>query len=91
MKNLKTKLSYAIYFMLVAFAVGCTNDKVSIKVGQTWKYTYNDDNPYEKATINYKEVIEITGEYVLYIENKKDTLNENKFWFVLGECVSNCD
>lgn len=86
------KLIYVFYLVIVAFAIGCTNNEESIKVGQTWKYTYGIDNPYEPARIYYKEVIEITGEYVLYIKDKKDTLNEKKYWFVVNnECVSNCN
>jgi len=83
---------HLLYTLLVAVAVGCTNNEDSIKVGQTWKYTYGIDNPYERAKIHYREVIEITGEYVLYIEDKKDTLNDKKYWFVVNsECVSNCN
>ena len=93
MKNLKIKISYTFYTVLVAFLiVGCTDIKDTIKVGQVWKMTYNEDNPYKKATINYNEVIEITGEYLLYVKNKRDTVSEKKYWFVVGsKCVSNCN
>lgn len=85
-------MSYVFYLVLVAVATGCTNDEGSIKVGQTWKYTYGIDNPYEPAKIYYQEVIELTDEYVLYVQNKKDTLHEKKYWFVVSsECVSNCN
>ncbi len=90
------RYGYLLYTLVVAFAIGCTNEedsiKDSIKVGQTWKQTLFEDDPYRKAVIDYKEVIEITGEYVLYIENDKDTLHEKKYWFVVrSECVSNCN
>ena len=86
------KLSYVFYLVLVAFTAGCTEPEDTIEVGQIWKETINRDNPYKKATIFYKEVIEITGEYVLYVESKKDTIPEKKFLFVVSsECVSNCN
>jgi hypothetical protein len=89
--NMK-KLSYVFYLVLVAFANSCTNDEDNIKVGQIWKETLYEDDPYRKAVIDYKEVIEITGKYVLYVKNKKDTLHEKKYWFVVNsECVSNCN
>jgi hypothetical protein len=92
MNLIKTLTRYAIYTLLVAFATGCTNDENSIKVGQTWKHTLFEDDPYRKVVVDYREVIEITGEYVLYVENKKDTLHEKKYWFVVNsECVSNCN
>lgn len=86
------KLSYVFYLVLVVFVNSCTNREDSVKVGQIWKQTLYEDDPYKNAVIEYKEVIEITGEYVLYIKNKKDTLHENKYWFVVcSECVSNCN
>ena len=90
--NEMKKLSYVFYLVLVAFATGCTNIEDSIKVEQTWKHTLFEDNPYRKAVIDYREVIEITGEYVLYVENNKDTLHEKKYWFVVSsKCVRNCN
>tara|TARA_R110000868_G_C10341607_1_gene715288 strand:+ start:233 stop:514 length:282 start_codon:yes stop_codon:yes gene_type:complete len=93
MKNLKRKLSYTFYTVLVAFIfTSCTEVEDTIEVGQVWKYTMNKDNPYEKVITHYNEVIEITGDYVLFIENKKDTINEKKHWFtVSSECVINCN
>ena len=96
MKRTKQILLTSFCTLLVAVATGCSDlpkvKESSIDVGQTWKYTENEDNPYEKVETTYKEVIEITGEYVLYIKDGKDTLNEKKYWFVVGsECVSNCN
>ena len=90
MKLLIKIKNYVLYALLVAVAIGCGED--TIKVGQVWKETYNENNPYKKVTINYKEVIEITGEYLLYVKNKKDTVVDKKYWFVVcSECVSNCN
>lgn len=90
--RLNNKLRYSLYAVLVAVFFSSCSKEDKINVGQTWKYTYGIDNPYEKARIHYREVIEITGEYVLYIEDKKDTLNDKKYWFVVSsECVQNCN
>lgn len=60
----------------------------SIKVGQTWKYSIGTDNPFEKGFITYKEVIDVKGNYVLYINENKDTVSETKSWFVVcGEIL----
>ena len=63
---------------------GCNNIKEhTVAVGQVWKETCHQDDPYQKADIHYKKVIEITGDYVLYIQDDKDTLHEKKYWFVV--------
>jgi len=75
---------------LIVFATGCSqvNPEGSIEVGQIWKQTLHEDDPYQKAEIYYKEVIEITGDYVLFVQNKKDTLHQKKYWFVVSsECI----
>ena len=90
--GLNNKLRYSLYAVLVSVLFSSCSKEDKIKVGQNWKYTYGVDNPYEKAIIHYREVIEITGEYVLYIQDKKDTLNDKKYWFVVSsECVKNCN
>ena len=81
-------IKYGFLLLVSCFSTSCSE---SIKVGQTWKQTFNEDNPYETVRVNYKKVIEITGEYVLYTMNDKDTLNEKKYWFVVSsQCVDNC-
>lgn len=55
-----------------------------IKVGQTWKYSFGMDNPFEKGFVRYREVIDIKGDYVLYINEEGDTLSETKRWFVVS-------
>ena len=61
----------------------------SIKIGQTWKYSFEMDNPFKKGFVTYKEVIDIKGDYVLYIRENGDTASETKRWFVVcGEILN---
>ena len=97
MKNFKllTKTRYCGYILLVAGLLSCSERESNIskiKLGQTWKYVGNENNPYEKAIIHYNKIIDVTGEYVLYIQDGKDTLNDKKFWFVIGsELIQPCN
>ena len=87
---IKPRTLAIVSLLLVAVVTSC-NKENSIKVGQTWKYTYGIDNPYENAHIHYNKVIDVTGDYVLYIKDGKDTVNEKKYWFVVNsECIDNC-
>jgi len=83
-----------LFILIIAsFLTPCDTPAIEVKVGQTWKAVYNDDNPYEVIVINYREVIDISGDYVLYIQNEKDTLNKQIYWFVCcdNECIKNCE
>ena len=86
---------YFGYILLVAGLISCSEQERNIskiKNGQTWKYVDNENNPYEKAIIHYNRIIDVTGEYVLYIQDNKDTLNDRKFWFVIGsELIQPCN
>ena len=83
------KLMLVAVFSLTVFS--CKNEEDKIKVGQTWKVVIGEKNPYEKPTFLYRKVIDIQGDYVQYIENKKDTLNDSKYWFLVSaELVENC-
>ena len=76
------KLMLVAVFSLTIFS--CQNEEDKIKVGQTWKVVLQEKNPYEKPTFLYRKVIDIQGDYVQYIENKKDTLNDSKYWFLVS-------
>lgn len=97
MKTLKLQrvTRYFGYILLVAGLFSCSERERNIskiKLGQTWKYVGNENNPYEKAIIHYNRIIDVTGEYVLYIQDNKDTLNDTKFWFVIGsELIQPCN
>ena len=56
----------------------------SLKVGQIWKYTYGDGNPYKKPTIHYEKIIGMKDGYVLYISDEKDTMSSTEQQFVIG-------
>jgi hypothetical protein len=56
----------------------------SMKVGQVWKHTYDENNPYKETIIYYHKIISINGDYILYIENNKDTLSSKKNLFILN-------
>ena len=94
MKNTKNKLKklgkmlFVLMFFLLITSCDCKENQ--IKVGQTWKVTIGKENPFRKPTIYYKRVIAIKGNYVKYVENNKDTLSDEKRWFlVLAELVEN--
>lgn len=90
MKNTITILMILIFF-IGSYYLLFNKKEDSIKVGQTWKYVFDEDNPYSEPYIQYRKVIDISGEYVLYVKNGKDTLNERKYWFVVGsKCIYNC-
>lgn len=83
------KLMLVAVFSLTLFS--CKNEEDKIKVGQTWKTVIGEKNPYEKPTFLYRKVIDIQGDYVQYIENKKDTLNDSKYWFLVSaKLVEDC-
>ena len=56
----------------------------SIEVGQTWKYEHGHDNPFKKPTIHWKRVIDVQGDYVLYVQDNRDTLSDKKQWFIIS-------
>lgn len=55
-----------------------------IEIGQTWKCTHFEDNPFKETIIVFRKVIDIQGEYVQYIENEKDKRSDKKYWFVIN-------
>lgn len=82
----------AAVLILASFTLECNRKEDSVKVGQVWKESHYKDNPYRDEEVNYKKVIDISGDYVLYIMNEKDTLNELLYWFVVNsECIENCE
>jgi hypothetical protein len=87
------QIKHVFYLVLFFITIGCTETKLEsdIQVGQTWIYIYQEDNPYEPTIIWQDKVIEIKGEYVLYVRDGKDTFNDSKYWFIVGhQCITNC-
>jgi len=93
MNKIKTIIRYVVSIMVGVFLIGCENNpEDSIRVCQIWKIVYYEDNPYKETITDYREVIEISDEYVLYTQNQEYIYSERKYWFVMGsECVYNCN
>jgi|TARA_R110000824_G_scaffold106610_1_gene251925 hypothetical protein len=90
MKLIKTLTRYALYTLLVAVFVSCKEH--SLKVGQTWIWASNKDNPFKSSEVYEQKIIGIKDGYVWYIQNKKDTLSMSKRMFVVGaELQENCN
>jgi hypothetical protein len=73
-------LSVAFYYIAGLFYP-------KIKVGQMYKEVSFKDNPYRKPIVDYKRVIDIKGDYVLFIQNGEDTLSDSKRWFTVGSVL----
>ena len=86
--------SYLLLCVIIVFTVKYFIEfkKNSLKVNQVWKKTFFEENPFIENEVYYRKVIDIKGNYVLYLEDN-DTLSCSKFTFINGEseCVENCD
>ncbi len=82
MNTIKKITRYALYALLVSVFVSCKEQ--SLKVGQTWIWVLNQDNPFKVSKVYEQKIIGIKDDYVWYVENKKDTLSMSKRMFVLG-------
>ena len=80
------QINYVFYLVLFSITIGCTETKLEsdIQVGQTWVRIYQEDNPYEPTIIWHDEIVDIQGEYLLYVRDGKDTFNDSKYWFIKG-------
>ena len=79
MKNLRTKLSYALYALLCAvYLMGCRQGW-NVKAGQIWVKEYNIDNPYEPIKRDTIVIIDVIGDYAQYKRNGK-LMSDNKYW-----------
>jgi len=93
MRNLKfnTKTNFIIItliiitcYILTLFIFFSSSKENSLKVGQIWIYKINVENPFKPMKIFHQRIIDIKGDYVLYVENFKDTLSERKSLFILN-------
>jgi hypothetical protein len=82
MKLIKTLTRYALYALLFSVFVSCKEH--SLKVGQTWVWTSNKDNPFKSSKVYEQKIIGIKNGYVRYVEDKKDTLSMRITTFVVG-------
>lgn len=79
MKNLRTKLSYALYTLLCAvFLIGCRQGW-NVEAGQTWVKEYNVNNPYEPIERDTIVIIDVIGDYVQYKRNG-ELMSDDKYW-----------
>lgn len=89
MKKLNIIPLIALLALLSAFT-GCPKEEkkvIELKVGQTWKYRYNADNPYEKSPMLFRTIIDVEGEYVQYVQDGGDTLSDSKSMFVVNSVL----
>jgi hypothetical protein len=60
-------------------------ERNDLKIDDLYKYSYNEDNPFEKPYIRYYKVIDIKDNYVLYIDTVDgDTMNMKIRSFLIG-------
>jgi len=95
MKHIPFILAVFIFGAVVFFTLKNTiykdeiiDIKENLKVGQIWEYSTNhDDNPFAKykrdVIIVRQRIIDIKGDYILYIQNK-DTMTCTKDYFFTG-------
>lgn len=90
-KQTKTKVMKTLIVTIIAcvsgFFVWDIIDWIKtekIEVGQTWRYSYGEDNPYEKPTIYYYKVMSVSGDYVQYTTEQGDTMSSRKHSFLVG-------
>ena len=53
----------------------CCLNVPKIEPGQIWKYKGLETNPFQKPNCNIREVIDIEKNYVLFVNQRKDTLS----------------
>jgi hypothetical protein len=73
---MKTFLLAAGITLTTSFIVTWGIEKIksnSIKPGQVYKYTHGEDNPFEKPFVQINRVLEVKGDYVLYVNQEGDT------------------
>ena len=70
-----------LMLVVIPFLLFSCGNSEKVEVGQTWRYILDENNPYEKPIFIDDIIIDVQGEYVLFIRNKKDTLSKNKRWF----------
>ena len=98
-KEIKTEKSYlsinskiTLTIFTILFLVGSwffifkpVKDQNELKVGDLFKYSHNEDNPFEEPYVKYYMVIDKKGNYVQYIDTvSKDTMNMKIRSFLVG-------
>lgn len=60
-------------------------EQYNIKIGDVYKYTIKDDNPFNESKIHYYKVIDKRDNYVKYIDlSNKDTMTMKVRTFLYG-------
>jgi len=90
MKDLTILLILAIPITVVTFIwyIADKNlenkEETKIEIDQTWEYVGNKDNPFETTIYDTNVVIEIKNDYILYVQNDKDTFSIKYRLFPIG-------
>ena len=82
MKNLK-RSAYGLSFLIALLCLqGCGND---LKVGETWVYEIDAENPFKKPVQFEYEVLDLKGDYVLFKDKLTGQVRSERVrYFLIG-------
>lgn len=86
--NSKIVLGFFTFLFLIGswfFIFKPVKDQKDLKSGDLFKYSHNEDNPFEEPYVKYYMVIDKKGDYVQYVDTvSKDTMNMKIRSFLIG-------
>lgn len=91
-KGLSIEFKIVILILTSIFLFWCwflilkpLKEQYNIKIGDVYKYTIKDDNPFNESKIHYYKVIDKRDNYVKYIDlSNKDTMTMKVRTFLYG-------
>jgi len=81
-KNIIWIFIVIVWVCIASYGFGLFDTKV--KVGQAWQYVIYKDDPFKKPIFKRYRVIDVKNGYVLYLNEKNDTLSDSERWFTSG-------
>lgn len=86
---MKSGLTYSAFIMAICMAILHepiidTYEMYTLSVGDVWTYQANSDNPFSKSPVRVNRVIDLKGDYVLFVQNEEDTISTTRRWFIIG-------
>ena len=89
-KNKKVSLGFLIIMLswCIVIIIMVIGDYIhrhpNIKVGQVWVKEYYDDDPFKEVKRDTIDIIDVKGDYVLYVNRScNDTISNTKHWTAL--------
>ncbi len=97
------KLLDELILLIIVTIIGCIvgsmifyafqEKPIKLKPNQIWRYTINEDNPYEQLVNVDSKIINVKNGYVQYINmQNNDTLSSKESTFRFdSKCITNCE